>query len=40
MNLVGKIFIVSILVTSVFFMAVAMAVYATHKNWREAIDDA
>jgi hypothetical protein len=37
MNLVGKIFIVLILVTSVFFMAIAMAVYATHKNWREAV---
>ena len=37
MNLVGKIFVVSILVTSVLFMAFAMAVYATHKNWREAV---
>jgi DNA repair exonuclease SbcCD ATPase subunit len=37
MNLVGKIIIVSILVASVFFMAVAMAVYATHKNYREAV---
>jgi hypothetical protein len=37
MNLVGRIFIVLILVASVFFMAVAMAVYATHKNWRDAV---
>jgi hypothetical protein len=37
MNLVGKIFIVLILITSVFFMAIAMAVYAAHKNWREAV---
>jgi chromosome segregation ATPase len=37
MNLVGKIITVSILVAAVFFMAVAMAVYATHKNWRDAI---
>jgi chromosome segregation ATPase len=37
MNLVGKIIIGSILVVSVFFMAVAMAVYATHKNYREAV---
>ena len=37
MNLVGRIFIVLILVTSVFFMAVAMAVYATHKNWRDTV---
>jgi hypothetical protein len=37
MNLVGKIFIVLILVTSIFFMAIAMAVYATHKNWRDVV---
>jgi hypothetical protein len=37
MNLVGKIFIVVILVTSVLFMAFAMAVYATHRNWREEV---
>jgi chromosome segregation ATPase len=37
MNLVGKIITVSILVASVFFMAVAMAVYATHRNWRDAL---
>ena len=37
MNLVGKIIIVSILITSILFMAVAMAVYATHKNWRESV---
>ena len=37
MNLVGKIFVVLILVTSVLFMAFAMAVYATHKNWREVV---
>jgi Skp family chaperone for outer membrane proteins len=37
MNLVGKIFIVLILITSVFFMAIAMAVYATHKNWRDVV---
>ncbi len=37
MNLVGKIFIVLILIASIFFMAVAMAVYAAHKNWREVV---
>jgi hypothetical protein len=37
MNLVGKIFIVLILVMSVLFMAFAMAVYATHKNWQEVV---
>lgn len=37
MNLVGRIFIVAILVMSVVFMAFAMAVYATHKNWREEV---
>ena len=38
MNLVGKIFVVLILVMSVLFMAFAMAVYATHKNWREVVE--
>jgi hypothetical protein len=38
MNLVGKIFIVSILIMSVLFMAFAMAVYATHKNWKEVVE--
>ncbi len=37
MNLVGRIFVVAILVMSVLFMAFAMAVYATHKNWREVV---
>jgi hypothetical protein len=37
MNLVGKIFVVSILIMSVLFMAFAMAVYATHKNWYEFV---
>jgi hypothetical protein len=37
MNLVGKILIVSILIMSVLFMAFAMAVYATHKNWRDVV---
>lgn len=37
MNLVGKIFTVLILIMSVLFMAFAMAVYATHKNWREEV---
>ena len=39
MNLVGKIFVVLILVMSVLFMAFAMAVYATHKNWREVVNE-
>jgi len=37
MNLVGKIFVVVILVMSVVFMSFAMAVYATHKNWRDVV---
>ena len=37
MNLVGKIFVVLILVMSVLFMAFAMAVYATHQNWRDVV---
>lgn len=39
MNLLGKIFTVLILVMSVLFMAFSMAVYATHKNWREAVEN-
>ena len=37
MNLVGKIFVVLIFVMSLVFMAFAMAVYATHRNWREVV---
>jgi multidrug efflux pump subunit AcrA (membrane-fusion protein) len=36
MNLVGKIFTVLILVMSIMFMAFAMMVYATHRNWQQA----
>ena len=35
MNLLGKIFVVLILLLSVFLMAFAMVVYATHKNWKD-----
>ena len=34
MNLLGKIFTVLILLTSVVLMIVAMFVYATHRNWQ------
>lgn len=37
MNLVGKIFVVLILVMSLTFMAFSVAVYATHKNWMLAV---
>ena len=37
MNLVGKIFIVMIFVMSLVFMAMAMAVYATHRNYQELV---
>ena len=37
MNLVGKILTVFIFVMSIFFCAFAVAVYATHKNWREVV---
>src|SRR5690606_10191448 len=36
MNLLGKIFTVLILLTSVVLMVVAMFVYSTHRNWQEA----
>ena len=38
MNWLGKVFVVLILIMSVMFMGLAMAVYATHKNWKEAIE--
>jgi hypothetical protein len=34
MNWLGKVFVVVILIMSLVFMGLAMAVYATHKNWR------
>ncbi len=37
MNLVGKIFTVLIFVMSLVFMSLTVAVYATHKNWREVV---
>jgi hypothetical protein len=39
MNLVGKIFIVMILVMSLVFMSMAMAVYATHRNYQQLVED-
>ena len=38
MNLVGKIFIVMILVMSLVFMSMAMAVYATHRNYQVLVE--
>lgn len=35
MNWLGKVFVVVIVVLSLFFMGLAMAVYATHKNWQQ-----
>ncbi|MEN0110521.1 MAG: hypothetical protein AAF805_07325 [Planctomycetota bacterium] len=40
MNLLGKIFVVALFVLSVVFMTLAMAVYATHRNWKEEADKA
>ena len=37
MNQLGKIFVVLIFLMSVLFMAMALMVYATHKNWKEEI---
>ncbi len=39
MTLLGKILTVLILVLSVVFMAFAMLVFATHKNWRDHARD-
>jgi hypothetical protein len=37
MNLVGKIFTLLIFVMSLVFMAFTVAVYSTHRNWREVV---
>ncbi len=40
MNLVGKILTVLIFVMSLIFMSFAVAVYATHVNWKKVVDNA
>lgn len=37
MNLLGRIFIVLILVMSLLFLGFSVAVYATHKNWKAVV---
>jgi len=37
MTLLGKIFTVLIFIQSLVFMSFAVAVYATHKNWRDVV---
>ena len=39
MNLVGKIFSFTIFMASLIFMAFAVAVYATHKNWKDVVEN-
>ena len=39
MNLLGRLFIVLIFIGSVMFMAMSIALYATHTNWRERAND-
>jgi uncharacterized protein YlxW (UPF0749 family) len=39
MNLLGKIFVALILIMSLVFMTLALAVYATHKNWKDVVDN-
>lgn len=38
MNFIGKIFVVLIFVMSLVFMSFAVAVYATHQNWKKVVD--
>ncbi|HEY1785036.1 MAG TPA: hypothetical protein VGG30_05775 [Pirellulales bacterium] len=38
MNLVGKIFLFLTLLMSIAFMMMAVMVYGTHRNWRQAIE--
>ncbi len=40
MNLIGKIFVVLILLMSVVFASFAIAVYGTHQNWKKAAKEA
>jgi myosin heavy subunit len=37
MNLLGRIFVVLILVMSLLFLGFSVAVYATHKNWKAVV---
>jgi hypothetical protein len=37
MNLVGKIFVVLIIVMALVFMAITLAVYTTQRNWRDEV---
>jgi myosin heavy subunit len=39
MNWLGKVFVIVILIMSLVFMGMSMAVYATHKNWKKTADD-
>jgi len=39
MSLIGKIFIVAILIMSIVFMSLSLMVYATHRNWRELVEN-
>lgn len=38
MNWLGKVFVVLILVMSLVFMGLSMAVYSTHRNWKDVAD--
>jgi hypothetical protein len=38
MNFLGKVFVVAILIMSLVFMTLALAVYATHKNWKDIVE--
>ena len=38
MNLIGKILTVVIFILSIIFMTMVLAVYATHRNWRDAVE--
>ena len=39
MNLLGKIFVALILVMSIVFMTLALVVFATHKNWKDVVEN-
>ena len=39
MSLIGKIFIVAILIMSILFMGLSLMVYGTHRNWRDLVEN-
>ena len=39
MNTIGKIFVFAVLIMSVVFMSFAVAIFASHTNWKKESED-